>query len=213
MSEEYDDLRARLRAVDPAPSDPGADSWIDDLVEATMTRDISTEPAGPAGISTQAGGPRRRLLPALAAAAAVAVLAVGGWAVTRGGEDPAPPAAAPTVTRMTVPAADAAGMCIMYSVEELARMQTALDATATAVDGDQVTLEVNRWYAGGARHDDADVVELTASQEPGTLLEGGLTFEAGKRYLLTAWDGVVNICGFSSEWSAEREADFQQAFG
>ena len=44
------------------------------------------------------------------------------------------------------------------------------------------------------------------------LLIGGVTFEPGQQYLITATDGVVNYCGFSGPVSPELQALFDQAF-
>ena len=43
-------------------------------------------------------------------------------------------------------------------------------------------------------------------------LIGGVTFEPGQQYLITATDGVVNYCGFSGPATPELQALFDQAF-
>jgi hypothetical protein len=72
-----------------------------------------------------------------------------------------------------------------------------------------VLLTVNHWYKGGS----ADEVRLESNNAPGIAMEGGINFEVGKRYLVTASDGTVSICGFTGEWSADLERSFQEAFG
>jgi hypothetical protein len=86
-------------------------------------------------------------------------------------------------------------------------MSPAFAATATAVEGETVTLAVDRWYAGG----DATTVELHA--QPGmTALIDGFEFQVGESYLITATEGTVNFCGASGPATPELTALFDQAF-
>ncbi|MGH8943061.1 MAG: hypothetical protein ACRDWF_09625 [Acidimicrobiia bacterium] len=140
------------------------------------------------------------------AAAAALVLAVGGViAFTGGGTDPV--AAGPPL-ELNAAREDAMASCIMFSVEELARAPLAFEGTATAVDGDTVTLTVDEWFKGG----DAGQVVLNAPPDLVALI-GGIPFEVGRQYLITAYDGNVNYCGFSGESTPEFWAYFEQAFG
>ena len=75
--------------------------------------------------------------------------------------------------------------------------------------GDQVTLEVDHWYKGG----DADVVQLTSPGDESVLLEGGIQFAEGERYLVSASEGTVSSCGFSGPYTDEMAAAFAEAFG
>ena len=197
-----DELRARLQAADPARSDAPADSWIDELVEATVT---TNDEAG----QDRTEEPRRRtrwLVPG-AAAAAVAAIAVGGFAFMAADDDGSKDQAG-TELALTVPAADPMAMCVEFTAETLAPMETAFAGTATDVTGDQVTLDVDRWYKGG----DADLVQLTSPGNESVLLEGGIQFTEGERYLVTATDGTVNGCGFSGPYTDEMAAAFDEAF-
>jgi hypothetical protein len=99
-------------------------------------------------------------------------------------------------------------MCIMFSVEELARAPLAFEGTVTAVEGDSVTLTVDEWFKGG----DAGQVVLNAPQGMEALI-AGFPFEVGAPYLITAYDGNVNYCGFSGPSTPEFRAAFEQAFG
>ena len=45
------------------------------------------------------------------------------------------------------------------------------------------------------------------------LLEGGIAFEEGKRYLVSAVDGQVATCGLSAPYSEEMAAAYDEAFG
>jgi hypothetical protein len=89
----------------------------------------------------------------------------------------------------------------------LADMPVAFEGTVTDVDGDRVTLEVDHWFKGG----DAEVVNLVAPQGMEALI-GGIAFEAGAQYLISATDGVVNYCGFSGEATPELRARFEAAY-
>jgi hypothetical protein len=204
-----DELRARLQAADPARRDAPADSWIDELVEATMDE----QGTGPdIGRDIGRARPGRSRWLAAGAAAAVAVIAVGGYAIFAGANDDGSGnrrEEARTELALTLPKGDPMQMCIQFSVDILRPMETAFAGTATDVAGDQVTLDVDRWYKGG----DADVVKLTGSTDAGVMLEGGIRFTEGERYLVTATDGSVNGCGFSSVWSQEMADAFEAAFG
>jgi hypothetical protein len=197
-----DELRARLQAADPARRDAPADSWIDELVVATVNEqeNRTEEPRG-----------RTRWLVPGVAAAAVAAIAVGGYAFVAaddgGGGDKGDEQR--TELALTLPAPDPMQMCIQFSAETLRPMEKAFAGTAADVTGDQVTLDVDRWYKGG----DAEVVELTGSTDAGVLLEGGIQFTEGERYLVTATGNDVNGCGFSGVYTDDMAAAFDEAFG
>ncbi|MGE3960078.1 MAG: hypothetical protein AB7F65_00180 [Dehalococcoidia bacterium] len=103
---------------------------------------------------------------------------------------------------------DAMASCLAFDPDVLADMPVAFEGTATAVDGDRVTLEVDRWFKGG----DAGEVVLLAPEGLEALI-GGISFEEGEQYLVSATNGQVNYCGFSGPATAELEAGFEEAFG
>ncbi len=197
-----DELLAQLRAADPARGIDPADSWIDDLVEATVSA---------AEQQSEQPTTRKRWLVPGAAAAAVVAIGLGGFALTLGdddGDDGGDDAAAPTVVALSMPAGDSMQMCMEFSADALRPMEQAFAGTASTVSGDQVTLEVDEWFKGG----DADLVELTSPTDVGVLLEAGVEFVEGERYLVTATDGTVNACGFSGPWTQEMADAFEAAF-
>jgi hypothetical protein len=201
-----DDLEQRLRDADPMSSasrraGPQQD-WIPQLVASTVK-----EPHD----GRDHSAPRRWIAVGAAAAAAVVAIAVGGFAVLGGGgDDPATTTAAkPSTMRLSLPAPDAAAMCIVFSTEILADMPVAFSGTAIDVGDESVLLEVDRWYRGG----DQDQVRLSAPSSDAILLEGTVAFAAGQRYLVTATDGVVNSCGYTADWTPEMAAAFADAFG
>jgi len=199
--ERFDGVEARLlrrmQAADPARTFHLADSWMPDQMEAAM----STTPVQPKSRS-------RRWAPAMAAAATLAVLGGGGYAFL-GGSDPAGTPNS-TVTTLALPAGGGTSMssCVPFDVQYLRDMPLAFSGSATEVGDDSVTLEVDRWYKGG----NADVVRL-ANYDLSTVSLDGFTFEGGERYLITATEGTVNVCGFSGPWNQELADAFGEAFG
>ena len=140
------------------------------------------------------------------AAAAALVLAVGGViALTGGGTDPV--ASGPPL-ELTAGGEDPMAMCIVFSVEELAKAPLAFEGTVTTVEGDTVTLDVDHWFKGG----DAGQVILNAPQGMEALI-AGIPFEVGGQYLITAYDGNVNYCGFSGPSTPDLRSAYEQAFG
>lgn len=204
MNDKQDRAELRLRAADPAgPSRPLPPSRVTraQLIEDIMTT-TEESPSGPTGSPTPT---RTRWL--LAAAAAVVAAAVGiTVAVTAGGSS----SHAKTVKHLALPGGGpASSMCIQFDVNILRDMPVAFSGTAAEVTDESVLLDVDHWYKGGT----ADQVELANPNVPGIALEGGIQFEVGHRYLVSASDGTVSMCGYSGEWSADFEQSFQDAFG
>ena len=97
--------------------------------------------------------------------------------------------------------------CLPFSVDILDDMELAFEGTVTNVDRDQLTLDVVTWYRGG----DAEQVQITAPLGMEALI-GGIPFEVGGSYLVSATDGVVNYCGYTGVATDELRAAFDQAF-
>ena len=190
------ELLQRMQSADPARTSPMVDSWMPDLVDATM----SNTHVAPKSSS-------RRWAPAVAAAVTLTV--VGGVGSTfLGGTHPAR-APDPTVTTLTLPGGSGTSMssCVVFDVRYLRDMPVAFSGRATEIRNDGVTLKVDRWYKGG----NADVVRL-ANYDEGTVSLDGFTFEQGDRYLITATQRTVNFCGFSGPWNQELADAFDEAF-
>ena len=164
-----------------------------------------------ADATRRTGRPSRRTTWALGAAAATLVAAAGVGIFAGRGEAPAPPAAKPAkVMTLSLPGSGAAaGMCLQFSVDALRPMDVALSGTATQVGTDTVTLTPDHWYKGS---DGSTAITLTTLGDS-VILEGGIVFEQGKRYLVTATQGTVNACGFSGEWTPQMAAAYAEAFG
>jgi hypothetical protein len=190
----------RLRDADPitrrTPDETRDQEWLLDTARSA---------------TADAPAPRRsRALALVAAAAAVVLAATAGGFLLRGNDTKAPTVAAPpTVTDLSLPVNDPMAMCIVFSVEELAKAPMALEGEVVEMDGDSVLLDVTTWYRGG----DTDQVQLTAPDISAALLGGTIEFEVGSTYLLTAYDGYVNYCGFSGAWSQELADAYAAAFG
>ena len=197
-----DDLQARLRDADPARRTPPPDpSWIDTLAQSTMEAPMTTpEPAA---------GTRRTWLLTAAAAVLVAALGVGGWSALSGDDNRDQVAREKTVTTLIVPKPDLAAMCMQLTPETVGQMQVAFDGTVSSIEGEEVTLDVTKWYVGG----DTDQVKLVQNSPDAMIaLEGDIVLEQGQRYLVTAHDGQINGCGFTALWSQELQDIFDQAF-
>jgi hypothetical protein len=171
--------------------------------DATDPRDAHPTDTRP----TSDSGPRGRTAPIWIAAVIVAVLAVGAALALTGGEEAAPATAGDDVLELSLGDGAALASCLPVDAAILADMSPAFAATATAVEGETVTLAVDRWYAGG----DAAQVILHAPAGMEALI-AGFDFEVGQPYLITAAGGTVNYCGFSGPATPELQALFDEAF-
>ncbi len=195
-----DDLRERLARIDPmsadVPVEPVTSPSSRHLLEKVMSTELKEQAA------TQR--PRRSLRALPVAAVAALVLAIGG-VIALNGLPRGTPAAA---LELSAPAEDMMASCIMFSPEELARVaEIAFEGTVTSVEGSTVTLTVDTWFKGG----DHTEVALDAPLGMEALI-GGIPFETGNQYLISAQAGTVNYCGFSGPSTPDYRAAFQQAF-
>jgi hypothetical protein len=202
-----DELHDRLRAADPAASLPPADpSRVARLLEDVMSTELTTE-------NRESGTRGRGPLTWLVAAAAVLIIAgIGVFAVVGHDDDPAEPptaAADKTVTELAAPSAAAySAKCMVPNADILSQQAVAFDGTVTTLADGEVTLTVGHWYAG----DPTDLVRVQAPAAELQDLVGAVSFEDGGRYLVSASDGQVTVCGFSAPYSADLAAIYQQAF-
>ena len=212
-----DPMRDRIARADPA-SDHATDP-IKSASARALLEEIMNTPLIDTAQATQlpAPTPRRKrwALPTLVAAAALVAIGIGVIVATNGsGGDEiasAPPATvAPgklKVLELAAPGDNVAQMCIQISPELLADTQVAFKGIVQTSDNGIVTLTIDQAYKGT----DAQVATLVAPEGLEALI-GGVTFEPGQQYLITATDGVVNYCGFSGPVSPELQALFDQAF-
>ena len=177
-----------LRDADPAASlSPLSPDRFERLRVAAMTETVTP--------ST-----RKRTIWALAAG--IAALAIGAFAV-------------PALTPATPPTAFTAGgvegiaaKCIEVTPASFDQVDVAFKATATAIEGDSVTLTVTERYTGEV----TDTV--TTTQGDGQISDGGpLVYDEGASYLIAVSDGTILSCGISSAASPYLEGIYAQTFG
>ena len=142
----------------------------------------------------------------IATAAAVAVAAAISIPAVFGGSPGATVAGTPLA--LSLGEGDGLASCMAFDTQILAEMPLAFEGTVTSVDGEQVTLRVDRWFKGG----DAATVELFAPAGLRALI-GGIDFVEGDEYLVSATEGNVNYCGYSGPATPEYRAAFENAFG
>jgi hypothetical protein len=188
------ELRNRLKKIDPVSSGVETRSVSDErsqqMLEKIMDQTVKRNP--------------NRMVQYLVGAAAVVALVIGGFAVFGGPADPQAPA---TAMELSLGDGDAMASCLAPSADVLRDMQIAFRGTATEIEGEYVTLSVDEWYVGGTE----GVVRLFAPAGLEALI-GVIDFQQGDSYLISAWDGTVNYCGFSGEATPELQAMYDEAF-
>lgn len=186
------ELRKKIQALDPFFKDVDVRS-VDDPSSQQMLE----------GIMEQSNEPRRRSpIGYLAGVAAIAALVLGGVALFNGTNEPEGPPLA-----LSLGESDSLSSCIQLTPDILADVPLAFAGTVTSVEGETVTLSVDEWFVGG----DAASVELSAPSGLGALI-GSIEFTEGSQYLISAFDGVVNYCGFSGPATPELQAIYDEAF-
>src|SRR5262245_16951399 len=203
-----DELFERLQRQDPAssvPIEPADSPRAIELMEQIMTTPLVNE------TETTSPPPKPRTRrPLFAALAAVGILAVGGAitaTVLAGGDGSEqqssvsyPLAASDPLTTICLAITDA---------PPPPDTAVAFGGTVSSIDGDRVTLDVDRWYQNG----NADQVVLVAGPDLPSVALDGVEFVVGTRYLVTVVDGTVAICGYSGPATPELEALYQTWYG
>lgn len=189
-------LRKNLGRLDPMHSGVEIEPVTSPSSRHRLERIMSVD-TGLTANPTQSGPKRLRLQVAAGLAVLIAVVAVGANLGSS-----APP------LELALTPDDAIASCLQFDVAILAGMPVAFEGTVTGIEGETVTLSVDRWFKGG----EASEVNLISSAGSVALI-GGVNFEMGGQYLITATDGTVNACGFSAASTPEMRAAFEQAFG
>lgn len=190
----------RLRVADPVRADGVPDASLA-RVTARIQEHIVTDTA-----LTPAQRPSRRPFAVfggvvLAGAFALAVAVGTGLGVAAPSGDPG--------IGTGNGAAGGGGMasCLAYDPAILPTFDVVFDGTVAAVDGDQVTFDVNEGWKGAS-----DSITLTAPAADIALTGPIPAFEVGSRYLVTAAGSTINACGFSLAYDADTAASWAAAF-
>ena len=215
-----DELRTKLRASDPAaslaPADPAA---LARLLEDTMSSDLDTRPDTRPDAAARSRRGRVTWLVGAAAAAVVAAGGVGVMARMAGHHDATPSATShhkaapktpstPAITKLTAPGANV-GKCAVPNAQNLATYtDTAFEGTVTAINGNTVTLQTTRAYAGQV----GQTVEVTATPDDISALVSATKFQVGGQYLVSAAGGQVAVCGFSGKAGGDLASIYESAF-
>lgn len=210
MSDDFDrddELRARLRGLDPAASlSPADPSRVARLLEDTMSNDLMNE-------TRETGTHHRgRLTWLVAAAAVVLIAAVGAFGIVHhDAQDPVPSAGGaetPSVTELSGPTGGVNARCMVPTAELLSSATLAFDGTVQKIADGMVTLVPSQFFAG----EPTDVVTVAAPTKELQALIGAVKFEDNGRYLVSATDGHVKVCGFTGPYSPQLASLYADAF-
>ncbi len=213
VSEKFasdDQLRAMLSALDPmsarVPVENSTSPRARHFLEQIMSQHTEFE-----AVAAKRAGRGKTWL---AAAAAVAAIAVGTTMAVNAGGNGDRNVVAQDQPKSVLALQTAGGdpmmqMCMMFDVKQLSTAGVAFGGTVTAIGAEAVTLDVDRWFKGTPQAD-----EVTIAIPPGgdNVALDGVAFVEGKRFLISATDGVLGTCGYSGPASAEFEKSFEKAF-
>lgn len=148
--------------------------------------------------------------------AAVALVIVGaGLLALFGGEsdDTDSPADAPsagdTSHAVELLVSAPAERCMLPNVRVLRQQELAFDGVVRSVAGGHATLDPDRFYVGG----ETDAVVVKAPDGDLQALLAAVDFREGDRYLVSATDGRVTLCGFSGPYTDDLAELYAEAFG
>lgn len=194
----------RLRAADPIRADEVPDASLA-RVSARIEEHIVTDLQ-----HTSTAAPDRRrfvLFGGIAAAGALALAIAIGSGFGFGAQSPGSIGTVPTPSENPA-AGGGVASCLVYDPANLPTFDVVFDGTVTAVDGDQVTFEVNNGWKGA----DGSVT-LTAPQVDAALTGPLPDFAVGGRFLVTAAGSTINACGYTLDYDADTAAAWAAAFG
>ena len=98
--------------------------------------------------------------------------------------------------------------CMLPNVGVLRQQELAFDGVVRSVAGGNATLVPTVFYTG----DEADVVVVKAPDGDLQALLAAVDFREGERYLVSATDGRVTVCGFSGPYTDELAHLYAKAF-
>jgi hypothetical protein len=194
----------RLRAADPVHADDVPDASLA-RVSARVQEHIMTDNRR-TPILPPTRGPLA-VIGGLAVAGAVALAIAFGSGLGTPAPTGGPVAANPTPSENPA-AGGGMASCLMYDPANLPTFDKVFDGTVTAVDGDQVTFDVNTGWKGAEGS-----VTLTAPNVDVALLGPMPDFKVGGRYLVTTAGSNINACGYTLDYDAATAATWAAAFG
>jgi hypothetical protein len=194
----------RLRAADPVRADDVPDASL-----ARMTARIQEHIMSDKQFDPEVRQPRGPLALAgglvIVGALALAI-AVGSGFNFGGAQSPGPIGAGPSPSENPA-AGGGVASCLVYDPANLPTFEIVFDGTVTAIDGDQITFDVNEGWKGAEGS-----ITLTAP-EVNVALTGPLPeFDVGDRYLVTAAGSTINACGYTLDYDADTAAAWAAAF-
>lgn len=148
-------------------------------------------------------------------AAVVLLVIVGALVfvlVDRGSDDVENPSGDATegsdVSRTELVATPATTRCLPPSADVLRQQDLAFDGVVSSVAGGLATLETTQFYVG----EPTDVVVVKAPDGDLQQLLAAVDFQEGGRYLVSASDGQVTVCGLSGPYTEKLAVLYAQAF-
>ena len=194
----------RLRAADPFPAADVPDASLARVSARVQEHIVSDQRRSP--ILPPTRGP-------LAVIGGLAVVGVVALAIAFGSGLGTPaPSAGPIAANPTPSENPAAGggmaSCLVYDPANLPTFDKVFDGTVTAVNGDQVTFDVNTGWK-----DAEGSVTLTAPNVDVALVGPMPEFKVGNRYLVTTAGSNINACGYTLDYDAATAAAWAAAFG
>jgi len=164
--------------------------------------------------SRETGTRDRSPLTWLVAIAVVLLIAVAALFVllNRGSDEPETPdgtgSNADGTTTAELVASPSTERCMLPNVEVLKAQALAFDGVVRSVTKGEATLEPTRFFTG----DETDVVVVKAPDADLQALLAAVDFREGERYLVSATDGQVTLCGFSGPYTEDLAALYGKAF-
>ena len=198
-----DELRARLARLDPLHGGRDARGPVrshDDPASRQHLEQIMAMTDEPTRTTKRSN----RSLALLGAAAAIVAVAVIGVVAFTGDDGTGGDVAA---VQLTSGPSDVMASCIALDAVYLADNQTAFRGTVDTIEGNTVTLSVDEWYKGG----ESDSVQINVPTGITSIYQD-VEFTQGSQYLVSAYDGTVNYCGFSGAATPELQALYDAAF-
>jgi len=195
----------RLRAADPIRADDVPDASLA-RVSARVQEHIMADKQFDPTTLPPTRGPLAIIGGLVLAGALVFAIAIGsglGTPAPSGG----PIAVNPTPSQNPAAGGEVAS-CLVYDPANLPTFDIVFDGTVNALNGDQVTFDVNDGWKGA----DGSVT-LTAPVVDIALVGPLPDFKVGGRYLVSATASTISACGYTLDYDADTAANWAAAFG